>query len=156
MRYLKQEEEAVAVLNKGFLKILNSLENRNPNAPMEAWLRRVMINTVIDEYRSQKRYREQFVVEDFSDYQPYGDYLDYNEADRRLDAGEIEAMIQRLPEVSRQVFNLYAIDGYSHKEIAGMMNISVGTSKWHVSFARSKLKGWIAQQVNRSENISYE
>ena len=111
MRYLQDEQEAAAMVNQGFLKILNSLDQRNPNAPLEAWMRRIMINTVIDGFRRQKRHREAISYEDLGETTDYDDFVDFNEADRRLDAAEIEAMIQRLPDVSRQVFNLYAIDG---------------------------------------------
>jgi RNA polymerase sigma factor (sigma-70 family) len=154
MRYLNDEQEAMAMVNQGFLKVLNALETRNPNAPLEAWMRRIMINTVIDEFRRQRRHRETISYEDFDDTTDYVDFVDYNEADRRLDAAEIEAMVQRLPEVSRQVFNLYAIDGYRHQEIATWLGMSVGTSKWHVSYARKQLKNMIAQHLNQSKKHS--
>ena len=60
-------------------------------------------------------------------------------------------MLNKLPDMSRKVFNLFAIDGYSHKEIAQLFEISEGTSKWHVSFARSELKKMIAAQLNPVE-----
>jgi len=63
-----------------------------------------------------------------------------NVADLNFDAEELGNMIKRLPPVSQKVFNLFAIDGYSHKEIGIMMDISDGTSKWHLSFARKKLR----------------
>lgn len=151
MRYLSNEQEAVATLNQGFLKILHGLKDRNPNAPLEAWMRRIMINTVIDEYRRQRKYHEKMQVEDFGETTAYDGYVDVNEADQRLDAEELEQMIQALPPMSRQVFNLYAVDGYSHREIAELLGISEGTSKWHVSSARSQLKAHLAQRIHRSE-----
>jgi RNA polymerase sigma factor (sigma-70 family) len=154
MRYLKDEQEASAMVNQGFFKILNSLDKRNPHAPLEAWMRRIMINTVIDEFRRQRRHRETISYEYFGDSTHYEDFVDYNEADRRLDAAEIETMVQQLPDVSRQVFNLYAIDGYSHKEISEWLGISVGTSKWHVSHARKQLKIMISQHLNHSKKHS--
>lgn len=149
MRYLQDEQEAMAMVNQGFLKILTSLHKRNTNAPLEAWMRRIMINTVIDEYRRQKKHREHMSYEDFGDTTNHEEFVDFNEADRQLEAEAIEAMIQQLPETSRQVFNLYAIDGYSHKEIGKVMGISEGTSKWHVSFARKQLRQMILQEMNR-------
>ena len=142
------------MVNQGFFKILNSLDKRNPHAPLEAWMRRIMINTVIDEFRRQRRHRETISYEYFGDSTHYEDFVDYNEADRRLDAAEIETMVQQLPDVSRQVFNLYAIDGYSHKEISEWLGISVGTSKWHVSHARKQLKIMISQHLNHSKKHS--
>ena len=64
-------------------------------------------------------------------------------ADLNFDAEELENMIKRLPPVSQKVFNLFAIDGFSHKEIGTMLGISDGTSKWHLSFSRKKLKEFI-------------
>jgi RNA polymerase sigma-70 factor (ECF subfamily) len=154
MRYLKDEQEAMAMVNQGFLKILNSLDKRKPEAPLEAWMRRIMINTVIDEFRRQRRRLETITYEDFTDSTSHEAYVEFNEADRRLDAAAIEAMVQRLPEVSRQVFNLYAIDGYHHKEIAALLGMSVGTSKWHVSFARKQLRQMFADSLNRSKKQS--
>lgn len=151
MRYLKDEQEAVAALNQSFLKVLKGLEKRNPKAPFEAWLRRLTINTVIDEYRRNKKFHAHIQVEDFSEGSGYTHSLDFNEADRRLDAEEIERLIQALPPVTQQVFNLYAIDGYSHREIAKMLEMSEGTSKWHVSTARSRLKEQMAHMINYSE-----
>ena len=80
--------------------------------------------------------------------------VDWNEADRRFDAEQLENLLQRLPPVSRQVFNLFALDGYSHAEISTMLGISEGTSKWHVSFARSQLRDWIKTGLEHPENTS--
>jgi RNA polymerase sigma-70 factor (ECF subfamily) len=148
MRYLRNENDAVEVLNIGFLKILNKLDQRKAHVPFEAWIRRVMINTVIDEYRKRRKYEETEQQVDFSEYGAHeAVHVDYNAAERKFDAAAIEALIRQLPAVSQQVFNLHAIDGYSHKEIAEMLGISDGTSKWHVSFARKKLKEWLAQAM---------
>ena len=148
MRYLRNEDDAVEVLNVGFLKILNKLDQRKPHVPFEAWIRRVMINTVIDEYRKRRQYEAHELRSDLSSYGPHEPvYVDYNTAERKFDAEAIEALIRQLPAMSQQVFNLYAIDGYSHQEIGEMLGISDGTSKWHVSFARKKLKAWLAQAM---------
>ncbi len=148
MRYMKQEEEARAVLNMGFLKILNKLHTYQAHIPFEAWIRRIMINTLIDEYRKNKRYKDKIAYTDFKDTNNYEGYIDFNEADRHFDAEAIEAIIHQLPEMSRQVFNLFAIDGYSHKEVSNMLNISEGTSKWHVSFARKRIKQLLVEAMN--------
>ncbi|RMG31618.1 MAG: RNA polymerase sigma factor [Bacteroidetes bacterium] len=156
IRYLKQEEEARAVLNLGFLKILNNLHKYQPKVPFEAWIRRIMINTVIDEYRKNKRHKATIAYTDFDDRQHEEAFIDFNEADQQFDAKEIERMIQQLPGMSQQVFNLYAIDGYSHKEIGKMLGISVGTSKWHVSFARKKIRFMLAEAMRTNNTKIYE
>lgn len=153
MRYMKQEEGAREVLNLGFLKILNNLQKYQPQVPFEAWIRRIMINTLIDEYRKQKKHKETITYTEFDDTNSHTNFIDLNEADQRFDAEAIEAIIHQLPDMSRQVFNLYAIDGYSHKEIADMLNISDGTSKWHVSFARKRIKELLSKAMKKIKTV---
>ncbi|MEL6593072.1 MAG: RNA polymerase sigma factor [Bacteroidota bacterium] len=154
IRYVKQEADAVALVNLGFLKILQNLERKKANVPLEAWIRRIMINTIIDEFRKHRRYRETHQQTEFTDTDRYDSYTDLNEAALKMEAEALEALIQRLPSMSQQVFNLYAIDGYSHKEIAEMLGMSDGTSKWHVAFARKKLKQWLVESQELSKTLS--
>jgi len=153
MRYKKNEEDAAAVLNQGFLKILNNINKYREEVPFEAWIRRIMINTVIDEFRKNRKVHELMETTDFSEQNKFTDYVDYNTADKIFDAEQLEAIIKMLPPVSQKVFNLFAIDGYSHKEIAEMLDISDGTSKWHLSFARKKIKEIIQSTINKSKVI---
>jgi len=141
---MKHEEDAMALLNLGFLKILNKLDTYKTHIPFEAWIRRVMINTIIDEYRKNKRYNEKTDKVDFgSSYTKFEGMVVYNEAEDMLGVEEIERMVQQLPSAAQRVFNLYVIDGYTHKEIGEMLGISVGTSKWHLSDARKRLRKMI-------------
>ena len=80
--------------------------------------------------------------------------VDFNEASQNLDAEALEQMIQQLPETSKKVFNLYAIDGYTHKEIGEMLNISDGTSKWHVSHARKVLQEMLKKTMHNMMTIT--
>ncbi len=153
IRYKKDESEAASVLNMGFLKILNNLEKYNPSAPFEAWIRRIMINTVIDEFRKNRKVRELIEHTDFSENGHLSKAVDYNTADQMFDAQRLELFIKKLPPVSQKVFNLYAVDGYSHKEIGEMLGMSDGTSKWHLSSARKKLQEMIHQAINASKVI---
>jgi len=96
------------------------------------------VNTLIDEYRKKKREKEKIsYVEEYFDS---SDYAEANEALSKFDCSQIYELINLLPEMSRQVFNLFVIDGYAHKEIGDMLGISEGTSKWHLNAARQKLK----------------
>ena len=140
IRYRRSEEDAVAMLNEGFLKIINNLQKYNPNQPFEAWIRRIMINTLIDDFRKNRKVNELIETHDFSDYQYQADLVDFNTADLHFEAAQLEAMIKTLPPMSGKVFNLFAIDGYGHLEIGELLGISEGTSKWHLSFARQKLR----------------
>lgn len=138
-RYTQNKEEAVSLLNMAFLKILTQLDKYNEEIEFEFWAKKIMINTVIDEYRKNKRYDEKFVVKDWSEEVGQNFYVDADRADKKYDLEEIMNLIQSLPNATRNVFNLFVIDGYSHKEIAEKMGISEGTSKWHLSEARKIL-----------------
>lgn len=150
IRYKKDHDEARAILNMGFLKILTNLDKYKTNVPFEAWSRRIMINTIIDEFRKNRKERENTEYSNFEQVEQYNDHIDFNTADRQFDAEELEMMIKTLPSISQKVFNLFAIDGYSHKEISEMLDMSTGTSKWHVSFARKELKKMIAEKLTVS------
>jgi len=146
------QDEAKSSVNAGFLKIINNLGRYNPDIPFDAWIRRIMINHVIDEFRKNRKVQELIDYTDFSEKQT-PDLVDYNEADKAFDASDLESMIRSLPPVTQKVFNLFAVDGYSHKEISKMLNMSEGTSKWHVSSARKKLQEIINQQMNSKKVI---
>ncbi|RMG82896.1 MAG: RNA polymerase sigma factor [Bacteroidetes bacterium] len=148
VRYQKDEREAGAVLNAGFLKILNNLDKYRPEVPFEAWIRRIMINTLIDDFRKNRKVNELIEYQDFMNNDNVNEYLDFNEADLRFDAEQLEALIRALPPVSQKVFNLFAIDGYAHAEISELLGISEGTSKWHLHFARKKLQEWMAESMH--------
>ena len=142
-RYRANKEDAEELLNQGFLKVLLNLDKYNVKVPFEAWIRRIMVNTIIDEFRKSKKEKEHLNYADFQEETYLDNRVDFNLADLNFEAEELLNMLNKLPEMSRKVFNLYAIDGYAHKEIAEMLTISVGTSKWHVSFARAELKKMI-------------
>lgn len=140
VRYYNNHEDAKSVLNLGFLKLLNNLEKYKQEIPFGLWARRVMINTIIDEYRKNKKEKELLEYHDFTDRNDDETLTDVNEAVKKMDVQEIQNYIDKLPNVSRRVFNLFVVDGYGHKEIAEMLGMSEGTSKWHLNNAREKLK----------------
>jgi RNA polymerase sigma factor (sigma-70 family) len=147
MRYKKDQSEAASSLNIGFLKVVTNLEKYKPEAPFEAWIRRIMINTLVDEFRKSKREKEIIEHVDFSTAPPNLSYgKDLNEGALLMDAEEIEAIIKLLPPVTQKVFNLSVVDGYSHDEISEMLGMSAGTSKWHLSFGRARLREIIIQK----------
>lgn len=147
-RYAQNIDDAKALLNLGFLKILLNVEKRKTNVPPELWMRRVMINCVIDEFRKNKNYQTYTQLKDFSNHTAAAEYASVveNEYDKHISSEALNNMLLSLPEMTAKVFNLFAIDGYSHKEIAAIFGISEGTSKWHVSSARSILRAKINEQ----------
>ncbi|HQQ94019.1 MAG TPA: RNA polymerase sigma factor [Bacteroidia bacterium] len=138
IRYTRNEDKAKEVLNQGFYKVLVNLKHYKTDSPFKPWIRKIMINTLINEFnKEQAHHRNIQYVEDYFETE---NYSELNACLSRADTEEIYSFIARLAPASRQVFNLYYIDGYKHKEIAEMMNISEGTSKWHLNAAREKLK----------------
>lgn len=149
-RYTCNREDAMALLNLGFCKIVMNAEKYKEHIPLELWMRRVMINTAIDEFRRDKKYKEHIQHKDFSDHteQFFSEDNTENNYDKEIEAEQLEAMLKKLPHVSGKVFNLFAIDGYSHKEISEMLGMSEGTSKWHVNNARTILKSLLKEQYH--------
>ncbi len=138
IRYRTNEQDAVAALNKAFLKILKSLQSFDDDLSFERWCKRITVNTLIDEYRKDKRRRE--VMDKHAETRGADYHIDYNQAERSLEAEDIRKIIQELPEPTRTVFNLHAIEGYSHAEISERLEMPLGTSKWHVFQARKILQ----------------
>ena len=122
------------------MKIVTKLDSFKGDRPFEAWIRRIMINTIIDDYR--KNSKEKSIIQ-FKDIQNYGtenSWVEYNAADLKFEAEELLGFIDRLPTESKKVFVLFAVDGYSHKEIAEQLGISEGGSKSQLSRARNYLQ----------------
>ena len=153
-RYLNDQDEIGLLLNSGFLKIVNGLNGYKKHIPFEAWIKRIMINTVIDHHRKQKKYRETITYPELIVEPNHRGRIDFNAADQLFDAEQLMHLIGQLPPMTARVFNLYAIDGYRHKEIAGLLDITDGTSKWHLSTARKKLQAMITELMNSKKNES--
>ena len=149
IRYKNDEAEARAVLNQGFLKILTNLDKYDSKIPFEAWIRRIMINTIIDEFRKYKKHKERMQYTDFTATDTFNDKVDFNIADQMFDAADVEYFIKQLPEIGQKVFNLFVVDGYSHKEIGGVLDITEGASKWHLSSARKRLKTMLKEAMDK-------
>jgi RNA polymerase sigma factor (sigma-70 family) len=139
-RYTKNDDDAADLMNKGFLKILTNLDKYDDSKSFAVWSKRVMVNVIIDEFRTNRQYRETIQQTDMEELGKQHHPLDFNEAEARLTEKEVHKLIAMLPEASRTVLNLYVFEGLSHKEIAEQMNITEGTSKWHLSNARNMLR----------------
>ncbi|MBK8341308.1 MAG: sigma-70 family RNA polymerase sigma factor [Flavobacteriales bacterium] len=143
-RYERNQQDAVARMNQGFLKILTGIGDRRPEVPFELWSRRIMINTVIDAFRRDKRRKAQEVLDaqmDLPEASEVNDYL------RHMEADALNDLLLRVPPMSRNVFNLFAVDGCSHAEIAELLGIGESTSKWHVHHARNLLKKAVGESA---------
>ncbi len=131
----------------GFLKILNNLKKYDNSAPFKPWIRRIMINTLINEYKKEKIHSQN--IHYVEQYYETDEFSEFNQAVTRIDAQQVYHFIEQLPPATQQVFNLYFIDGYKHREIADLLEITEGTSKWHLNSAKEKLKTML-----RESNIS--
>ncbi|WP_316825960.1 sigma-70 family RNA polymerase sigma factor [Pedobacter miscanthi] len=136
-RYTKNREEAVAVLNLGFLKIFTNINRFDHTRSFRTWLRRIMINVSIDNYRANINSVY------FLELDQVNDIYEVNQCESNLNYSDLLEMVRKLPRAYQAVFNLFAIDGYSHEEVAECLNISVGTSKSNLHKARKKLKDMI-------------
>lgn len=134
LRYARTQDDAKDILQDGFVKVFQNLHKFKGTGAFEGWLRRIFVNTAIEHYRRknntfeiQPSHEEQLIHEEGS-------------ALEKLAANEILLLVKELPNGYRTVFNLFAIEGYSHKEIAEMMNISEGTSKSQYARAKALLQ----------------
>ncbi|MDX2362254.1 MAG: RNA polymerase sigma factor [Crocinitomicaceae bacterium] len=146
-RYHKNEEDAAAVVNAAFLKILTKMDTYNDKVPFKAWIKRIIVNEIIDEFRKNKRRNEFFTTAE--DYHKEGS--SHSETDYKIEAEYLDHLLKQLPNGTRIVFNLFAIDGFSHKEIAEQLGITVETTKWHMKEARKRLKGMLNQKLAEAE-----
>jgi RNA polymerase sigma-70 factor (ECF subfamily) len=149
LRYASNRNEAAEVMNQGFFKVFNHIDRFDMQRPFKAWLGRIMMNASIDYYRANLKmaYTEDL---DKAEHLTDGELVD-----RNLNYEDLLAMVQQLPQAYRTVFNLFAIDGYSHEEIGDMLNISVGTSKSNLHKARQKLKYMILKADEAANNTNY-
>jgi len=137
MRYASNREEAKDLVNEGFMKVFLNIHKYQPKHSLESWIRRIMINNSIDNYRKNKKHRYQQNIEEC--YWKSEDETVSSE----LSVKEILGLVQKLPPSYRTVFSLFVLDGYTHNEIAGKLGISEGTSKSNLAKARGKLQKWV-------------
>ena len=136
--YTKNDEDAVEVLQDGFLKVFQQIDRYDADiSSLYTWMRTIMIHTAIDFLRKQNR--KTVVVEWKKEQEPSIEA----EALQRMTAQQIQHMLQHLPSTTRVVFNLYVTEGYNHKEVGELLKISEGTSKWHLSEARKYLMNFL-------------
>ncbi len=139
--YTRDTYEAENIVQEGFIKIFENIKRYQPTGSLEGWVRRIMVNTATDYYRKKKRIKFSEVKLEDAEYMIGAMDID------RFATRDIIACIQELPEGSRMVFTLYAIEGYTHKEIGEALDISVGTSKSQLNRARMLLQ----EKLKRNE-----
>jgi RNA polymerase sigma-70 factor (ECF subfamily) len=150
LRYASNTEEAQDILQEGFIKVFKKLESFRGDGSFEGWIRRIFVNTAIEQFR-RKRYLQPVTEKEENTIE--GKYVSALDG---LAEKDILALIQQLSPGYRTVFNMYVIEGYSHKEIGEMLGISEGTSKSQLSRAKvilqEMVKEFIEQHRERKRN----
>ncbi len=139
LRRTDDEDEAMTIVNNGFMRVFKKIHLYSFKGSLEGWIRRLVWHSLADYFRDRQKYVHFLVFEE-------RDEPVHSSPASQLYAEDILKMIDTLPPASAEVFRLYAIEGYSHAEVAEQMGISEGTSKWHLSTARKALKSMIQQQ----------
>lgn len=124
---------AEEILNNGFLKVFEKIDSFSHKGSFEGWVRRIIYHSIFDFVRSTTKYREKVVFEEKE--QAISDL-----AIEKMQYDDIMGLIQKLPDNTRAVFNMYILEGFTHREISEELGISEGTSKWHVHEGRKILK----------------
>ena len=133
-RYCSNRADAEEVMIDGFMKVFEKVEQFREDGSFEGWIRRIMVTESLMFLRRNRQWRQEVAVDEMT-VEP-----DYEWADTALNENDLLRMVNQLPDGYRTVFNLYAIEGYSHAEIAEMLGISEGTSKSQLSRARTLLQ----------------
>ena len=142
--YIKDVHQSEEVMLNGFFKVFTQLKAFKAEGSFEGWIRRIMIRESISFLRKKKQL--EFSADDMEVYDEPTNYTD-----AELDVDEIQQLIDKLPEGYRMVFNMYAIEGYKHSEIAEMLDIAESTSKSQLFKARKLLQ----QQIKQLNKTSY-
>jgi RNA polymerase sigma factor (sigma-70 family) len=147
MRYAANEQEAEDILQEGFITVFRKIDSFTGTGELGAWMRKVFLNTALMQYRKNKARLQDLDVEVVGFKLESGD-----DPFAQLSAADLMQMIQRLPPGARLVFNLYAIEGFDHNEIAEQLGISQGTSKSQYSRARELLRNMIEKEAQSYGN----
>jgi len=141
LRYAESKDEAIEMVNDGFLKVFTHIQRFDGSRPFQSWLSTIMINTSIDYYRARIKRLKMEELNNTNDSEDTENILS------KLNYGDLIKFVQKLSVSYRTVFNLFVIDGYSHEEIAKMLSISVGTSKSNLFKARQQLKEMLRESA---------
>lgn len=145
-QYIKDIHQAEDIMITAFMKVFTNLKNFQHNGSFEGWIRRIMVNECISHIRVQKKVsfleEEHYFEESF------------NNIESQFSVEDIQSLIDGLPDGYKIIFNLYAIEGYKHQEIASMLGIAEGTSKSQLSHARKILKEQIVKLKNYSNGTA--
>ncbi len=139
IRYAGNTDDAQDILQDGFVKVFGNIARFKGTGSFEGWIRRIIVNTAIEHFRKKNTLQ---VIDEHTENQLADDHTNIFNL---LEAKELLEVIKSMPAGYRTVFNLYAVEGYTHKEIAAMMNLTEGTSK--SQYARAK--SWLQERIKK-------
>lgn len=145
-RYARTDLEAEDILQEGFIKVFDNISKFRGNGSFEGWIRRIMVNTALKLYRKSSFKNEVIGIADDYDQPEEASVLE------KISQNEMMKMVGGLPEGYRIVFNLYAIEGFSHSEIADTLGVNEGTSRSQLAKARK----WLQKKIHDSQTVVYE
>lgn len=149
-RYTRSARDAEDVLQEGFIKVFHHLGQYKQEGELGAWIRRIMVNTALNFLKRHRKYQEEmFFTEE------YLHPVSKDDPAMMLQAKEIADLVRQLPQGYQVIFNLHAIEGYSHVEIGQMLGISDGTSRSQYARARNLLITWIEKYSQEKKSSTY-
>jgi len=144
LRYVRHTSEADDLFHESLIKVFSKIHSYKGEGSFAGWIRTITVHTAIDHYHKENKIKktdDRFLSDDTSEDDACDDQ--FTRMAQELQVDDLLKIINKLPAGYRMIFNLYAIENYSHKEIGSMLNISEGTSKSQLSKARKQLKEWI-------------
>ena len=143
LRYSRDEMDAADIVSHAFIKVFKSLHSFDSSkGSLHAWIKKIVVNEGLDHFKSRSRFSESLELETVPEPEINNSVLE------QMGADEIMELVKKLPPATHAVFILYAVEGYNHREIAVKLNISEGTSKWHLSEARKTLQKQLQHRNN--------
>jgi len=146
LRYSNSRADAEDILQEGFIKVFTKINYYTGKGSFEGWMRRIIVNTAISHYHKNKKYKENYDIDEIKETDVEGANFDTVDFTKE----ELFSVINKLPDGYKIIFSLYAIEGYKHKEIAKRLNISENTSKSQYSRAKDKLKKML-EKISKSK-----
>ncbi len=148
MRYISDEDSAKDILQEGFIKVFSKIGTYTGSGSLRGWIHTTMVRTALDQYR---KIRRDAIVE----YESETDTREQATIESDITAEEILKLMYKLPDLQRIIFNLFALEGYSHRDIGEELGITEGTSKWYLCEARKSLRKLIEIYYPVKEKVEY-
>lgn len=150
-RYTKSMADAEDILQEGFIKVFRHLEQYKSQGELGGWIRRIMVNTAINYLKKNSRYQSDLSFTDNGGLHPVSD----DDPEVLLNAKELAELIRQLPPGYQTIFNMHAVEGYSHVEIGKILGINEGTSRSQYARARTLLISWIKKSAPDTKKETY-